>query len=97
MKAVFCGSSFETVVHCFNPAVQNVSKAEEHGSTHVADGELVDEFLKVDPHAFGVRAYFNIPFAIDGEVVAAPSVDVVQLCRVFNLPFTHCGHLQKKK
>ena len=89
LVTILFGCFLETTRHLLNAVVQYVGKAHQHGSRHIAQLELVDQFFQIDLHTILTRSYYNMPFLVDTKVGSAPTSNVVQLFRIFNTPFSH--------
>ena len=86
---VFLGSFFEAGIDFLDTGVDDVRKTDQHWSRHVTELELIDKFTKVNGSTAFARRHHHVAFLVDREIVNAPVVDVVELSRVFNTPFSH--------
>ena len=51
--------------------------------------QMVHDFLQVNSDTILLGFYVDMAFVVDSKKVYTPSLDVVELLRVFNSPFLH--------
>ena len=86
---VFLSSLFETTPCLFDTVVKNVGETEQYRWCDIADSKLIHHFAQVDLRTVLARGNVDITFLVDAEIGSAPSVDVIELLRIFNRPFLH--------
>ena len=86
---VFLTGLLEAAPGLFNPVVKDIGETEQHRGSDIANGQLVHHFAQVNLCTILARGNVHVAFLVDAEIGSAPSVDVVELLRIFNRPFLH--------
>ena len=87
---IFLCGNIEAVRRFLDSVVQDIGKTQQHRCRHVAQCKLVHHITQVNLRVVLARCDVNITLFVDAKIGRTPSVDVVQLLRVFNCPFLHC-------
>ena len=87
--AILLGCRAETVGDFLHTVVEDVGETKEHRRCDILHLKLVEHLAKINRGQAGTRSHADVTFFIDGEILPAPPVDVVELDTVLHSPFSH--------
>ena len=87
--AILFGCLFETIGYLFNPVIQYIREAYQHGGCYIPQLQFVDQFFQVDLYPVFTGSYHYMTFVINTKVGDTPPRNVVEFFRIFNTPFSH--------
>ena len=86
---IFLSCLLKAAAGLLNTVVENIRKPEKHRSGDIAQGEFVHHFTDVDLGLVLARCDIDVTFFINTEIGGAPTINVVELFRVFYSPLFH--------
>ena len=86
---IFLGSLFEAAASFLDTIVENVRESQKHRCSDVTKRQFVHHFTDVDLGVVLTRCDIDITFFINTKIGGAPTIDVVELFRVFYSPLFH--------
>ena len=89
LEVILCRRLFETAARLFDAVVQNVWKSQKDRWRDISQRQFVHHITQVNLRVVLTWCDINIAAVVDAKVGGAPTIDVVELPRVFNSPFFH--------
>ena len=86
---IFLGSLFETAARLLDTIVENIRKSQKHWGSDITKSQFVHHFPDVDLGIVLTRCDIDITFFINTKIGGAPTINVVELFRVFYSPLFH--------
>ena len=89
LEAIFLACLLEALGHALDAVVQNVGETEEYRSLNVSQRQFVHNLAQIHLYAVFFWSHHNVTLLVDVEIIDTPSVDIVQLSAILNMPFLH--------
>ena len=89
LVAVFFGCFLEALRHALDAVVENVGETQQHRSLDISQRQFVHHIAQVHLHTILLGGNHYMALLVDVKITDTPSMNIVELRRVLNMPFLH--------